>query len=41
MLERMVDIGRRYLDFETDAIVGEFGDLGLHQREDGPSGAVL
>src|SRR6185437_2755565 len=25
-----VDVARRRLDIETDAVVGEFGDLGLH-----------
>jgi hypothetical protein len=34
VVERMVDIARRHLDVEADAVVGEFGDLGLHTGGD-------
>ena len=33
VVERVVDVARGHLDIEADAVVGEFGDLGLHTGE--------
>jgi hypothetical protein len=44
VLERVVDVARGHLDVETDAVVGEFGNLGLHTGGDAKGrapGAVL
>ena len=32
MVERVVDVVRGHLDVEANAVLGEFGDLGLHAR---------
>ena len=40
MVERVVDIMRGNLDVEANAVLGEFGDLGLHARDGGPETRV-